>query len=285
MKVPFPLIRVEELGQLYQDQEDFILIDASAGAQAFNQYRAGHLHGALFMDLETQLAAVPQNAADGGRHPLPEPKIFANILSESGILPSHRIVVYDDKNGANAAARLWWMLKAIGHEQVQLLDGGLQAAKNYGIPISSSLPTPLPASVYPSRDWLLPIASFAEVQQVSTDDSYTIVDVRDQIRFDGITEPIDLIAGHIPNAVNIPFQSNLDNTGLFRTPEQLTAQYQTLLESKGAEQLIIHCGSGVTACHSLLAFAAAGLEIPKLYVGSWSEWSRNNLPMITKANN
>lgn len=129
MKVPFPLIRVEELGQLYQDQKDFILIDASAGAQAFDQYRAGHLHGALFMDLETQLAAVPQNAADGGRHPLPQPKIFANILSESGILPSHRIVVYDDKNGTNAAARLWWMLKAIGHEQVQLLDGGLQAAK------------------------------------------------------------------------------------------------------------------------------------------------------------
>ena len=184
--------------------------------------------------------------------------------------------MYDDSKGANAAARFWWMLKAVGHDKVQVLNGGLQAAEQFGFPMQTGINIPVPAAEnYPMQQWLLPIAQMDEVEQVSQKNDYLVIDVRDAYRYNGESEPIDLIAGHIPGAENIPFTENLDAAGLFLQPDVLKEKYAQITEGKSTDHIIVHCGSGVTACHTLLAMSYAGLEIPKLYVGSWSEWSRN----------
>jgi thiosulfate/3-mercaptopyruvate sulfurtransferase len=190
-------------------------------------------------------------------------------------------VVYDDKNGSNAAARFWWMLKSVGHKKVQVLDGGFHAAIKAGFPTSSKTEIPLKTEPYKIENWLLPLADIHEIDKVAQDTNFLVVDVRDEQRYNGEKEPIDLIAGHIPGAINIPFTTNLDSDGFFLSPEELKNNYSKEFGDRAAENIIVHCGSGVTACHTLLALAYAGLEIPKLYVGSWSEWSRNDRPIAT----
>ena len=192
------------------------------------------------------------------------------------------MVVFDDKNGANAAARFWWMLKAVGHQNVQVLDGGLQAAIKIGYPLSTTPEKPLPKSRYTCKEWLLPTVDLPFMDKASADNHYLIIDVRDKERYDGVHEPIDLVAGHIPNAQNIPFSNNLDANGFFLPAEELKEKYEKALEHFDTDNIIVHCGSGVTACHTLLAMAQAGLEIPNLYVGSWSEWSRNDRVIVTE---
>jgi thiosulfate/3-mercaptopyruvate sulfurtransferase len=259
-----------------------LIVDARAGAGAKERYAASHLEGALFVDLEKQLANVPADASKGGRHPLPDLTQFAQVLTQLGIGPDTHVVVYDDKNGGNAAARFWWMLKAIGHENVQVLDGGLDAAVNAGFPVSSGEETlATPEKTYETLQWMLPLSDINEVEKVANDADYLVIDVRDKDRFDGKVEPIDLIAGHIPGAANIPFTSNLDANGFFLSPAELKEKYTEALNGRDAQHVIVHCGSGVTACHTLLAMAYAEMEIPKLYVGSWSEWSRTDRPMFT----
>lgn len=276
MKSPFPpIIQASELLQLYKS-ENLILIDASNGKNAKSNYDAKHLDGALFVDLNTQLADIKEDLSLGGRHPLPKIEDFATTLSQLGITSKSHVVVYDDKNDANAAARFWWMLKAVGHEKVQVLDGGFQEAEKNHFPISSKIETVEKVASYKVNHWKLKIAEIDEVESASKNQNQLIIDVRDANRYNGETEPIDLIAGHIPNAINIPLSENLDENGLFLSPENLKNKYQKIFKNKDAENIIVHCGSGVTACHTLLAIAHAGLEIPKLYVGSWSEWSRNN---------
>ncbi len=213
----------------------------------------------------------------GGRHPLPEIEAFAQTLTELGISSNNHVVIYDDKNGANAAARFWWMLKAVGHEKVQVLNGGFDEAKKHYFPLSSKATFAQKATEpYRVEKWTLPIADIDEVEHVSQDKQHIIVDVREKDRYDGRTESIDLIAGHIPGAINIPFSENLDSNGLFLSPPELKEKYNAKFGETNPENIIIHCGSGVTACHTLLALASAEMEIPKLYVGSWSEWSRND---------
>jgi thiosulfate/3-mercaptopyruvate sulfurtransferase len=270
-----PLIRPTELMEL----TDYVLVDARAGKDIEEKYLSSHLKGALHADLDLQLADIKPDAANGGRHPLPSPEKFSKVLTELGITPDSHVVIYDDKNGANAAARLWWMLRAIGHENVQVLDGGLQAALNAGFPTRSGEEAPAPAETYQSVAWQLPMADMSEVELAAKDKSSMVIDVRDAPRFRGETEPIDLIAGHIPGAVNIPFSSNLDENGFYLSPEALKEKYTAALADKNPDNVIVHCGSGVTACHTLLAMDYAGMEIPKLYVGSWSEWSRNDKPI------
>ena len=257
----------------------FILVDASAGPTAKDQYIAAHLEGALFVDLEQQLANKKADAANGGRHPLPTVEQFAGVLQQLGISPDSHVVIYDDKNGGNAAARFWWMLKAVGHEKVQVIDGGLQTAVAAGYPTRSGEEMPNQSAAYPIKDWQLPIADMDEVTNAAAANDFIVIDVRDAVRFRGEKEPIDLIAGHIPGAVNIPFTSNLNEQGCFLTPVELKDKYEQALEQYDIANTIVHCGSGVTACHTLLAMDYAGLEIPKLYVGSWSEWSRNDKPI------
>jgi thiosulfate/3-mercaptopyruvate sulfurtransferase len=273
-----PLISVAELLAL-KGQPSVLVCDASAGPNAKANYEALHLEGAIYVDPETQLA-TPADASKGGRHPLPTLEKFSSILGSLGITPVTHVVIYDDKQAGNAAARFWWMLKAIGHEKVQVLNGGLQSAKAAGYPMSSTKEKVTPKSPYPVTEWKLPRVNLDEVKAASEKGDQIIVDVRSSERFDGITEPIDLIAGHIPGAINIPFTNNLNTKGEYLSPTELKEKYAQAFEGKNANEIILHCGSGITACHTLLAMNAAGLEIPKLYVGSWSEWSRNELPMV-----
>lgn len=274
------VIKAEELLKL-KDAENLLIFDASNHPKAKSNYDARHLEGAFFVDANSQLADIKASAADGGRHPLPSPEKFCRTLGELGISPESRVVIYDDKSGANAAARFWWMLKAAGHEKVQVLDGGFEAAVSAGFPTSNKTEKAKPAE-YICDEWHLPVADLAEVEKASTDDDFLIVDVRETARYKGEIESLDKIAGHIPNAKNIPFAENLDAEGFFLAPEILREKYEDELENFSKENVIVHCGSGVTACHTLLALDYAGFELPKLYVGSWSEWSNNDLPMITK---
>jgi thiosulfate/3-mercaptopyruvate sulfurtransferase len=274
-----PLINAEELIQL--NSSDFVLIDARAGLNALQNYQNEHLKGARYVDLNLDLATV-ENPAIGGRHPLPSFSKFSEVLSKLGILPSSHVIIYDDKNGSNAAARFWWMLKAIGHKKVQVLNGGLQEAIKADFPVSSEIEDFEAAEKYPISNWKLGLAEIDEVENARKNDKNIVIDVRDKNRFDGLTEPLDLIAGHIPGAVNAPFSENLDQNGLFKPAAILAEKYTAILKDTPSENIIVHCGSGVTACHTLLAMDHAGLEIPKLYVGSWSEWSRNEREMSAK---
>ena len=268
-----PIIQASELLQLYKFK-DLILIDVSCGKNAKLNYAEKHLEGALFVDLNTQLADIKEDFSLGGRHPLPNIQDFATTLSNLGIASKSHVVIYDNQNGANAAARFWWMLKAVGHEKVQVLNGGFQEAEKLHFPTSSKTEIATKTEPYKVNDWQLKTAEIEEVEKVSEDKNYIVIDVRDAARYRGETEPIDLIAGHIPGAINVPFTENLDENGLFLTPNELRTKYKNIFGNLKSENTIVHCGSGVTACHSLLAIAYAGLEIPKLYVGSWSEWSR-----------
>ncbi|MBB6612024.1 sulfurtransferase [Pontibacter sp. Tf4] len=276
-----PIIKPQQLVAIYPDK-NLILIDARTGPQAKQNYSSEHLAGALFVDLEIDLAQKSADPANGGRHPLPPISEFAKLLGELGITPESHVVVYDDKNGANAAARFWWMLRAIGHTNVQVLDGGYQAALAAGVPVNSGEEATIKQPPYPYTTWQLPTATIAEVAQAVQNPDAVVIDVREAARYRGETEPIDLIAGHIPGAVNIPFAGNLAADGTFLPSEVLQRNYKQALGNRTATDVIVHCGSGVTACHTILAMEQAGLGIPKLYVGSWSEWSRNDRPIATE---
>ncbi|MCC6460781.1 MAG: sulfurtransferase, partial [Saprospiraceae bacterium] len=175
----------------------------------------------------------------------------------------------------------WWMLSALGHPQVQVLDGGYQAAIEAGFPLCAGAEADAGAAPYPAKAWQWPTVGIETVERAVQDPGVLVIDVRDADRYAGKVEPIDLVAGHIPGAVNVPFSENLDAAGFFHSPAELRAKYTALLKDLEPRQVVVHCGSGVTACHTLLAFVQAGLEVPKLYVGSWSEWSRTNRPIGT----
>lgn len=275
-----PLIKPAELIQILE-HPDLVIVDARNSANPRKTYETGHLKGARFVDPNLELADIKENLADGGRHPLPRVEDFCFTLGNLGIGPTTSVVVYDDQLGANAAARFWWMLRALGHQKVQVLEGGFQTAIAAGIPVSTHWEKPIATSPYPAGHWTLGIATLDEVEEVAWDKDHLIIDVRSPERYRGETEPIDLIAGHIPGAVNVPFTENLDEGGNFLSPEKLRDRYEELLGELPNDHIIVHCGSGVTACHTLLALEHAGLGIPKLYVGSWSEWSRNDKPIGT----
>ncbi|MEO7976218.1 sulfurtransferase [Flavobacterium sp.] len=276
-----PIINPEELIQL-KNSSEIILIDARAGLSAEENYNSEHLKGARYVHLNRNLSTVDCNPKNGGRHPLPSLEKFSEVLSKIGILPTSHVIVYDDKNGSNAAARFWWMLRSIGHEKVQVVNGGLQAAIKAGFPLNSGIEIFEETVIYPLSEWKLGISNIEDVEKARNNNENIVIDVRDKNRFDGLTEPIDLIAGHIPGAINVPFSENLDESGFYHTAETLKEKYSGIIGDIKTENIIIHCGSGVTACHTLLAMDYAGIPIPKLYVGSWSEWSRNDKPMVIK---
>lgn len=275
-----PIIKPEKLLNL-RGAENLLIFDVSNHPNAKANFDTKHLEGARFVDINSQLADIKESPANGGRHPLPSAEKFCETVGALGISPESHVVIYDDKAGANAAARFWWMLRAVGHQKVQVLDGGFQAAVNAGFPTSDKEET-ITRTEYKCEKWNLPTADLAEVDKASSDKNHLIVDVRETPRYRGETEPFDKIAGHIPNARNIPFAENLDAEGNFLPPERLREKYENELKDFPAENIIVHCGSGVTACHTLLALDYAGFKIPKLYVGSWSEWSSNNRSIATE---
>lgn len=275
-----PIIEAAELLKIY-NQENLIIVDACAGKNAKADYDARHLAGALYVDLNTQLADIKADLSKGGRHPLPTVLQFSKVLTGLGITATSHVVVYDDKNGSNAAARFWWMLQSVGHKSVQVLNGGLQHAIQAGLPANSNKVSLSKVEPYIIKEWQLPQSDIVEIEIVAADKNYIIIDVRSPERYNGETEPIDLVAGHIPGAINIPFTENLDENELFLSKEQLRNKYAAVFDKAANENIIVQCGSGVTACHTILAMNYAGYEIPKLYVGSWSEWSRNNKTIAT----
>lgn len=271
-----PLISIDELKKLI-DNPALVLIDATGGTNARNEYLQSHLLNARYVDSNTQLANIGENPAHGGRHPLPTIDRFLDVLKETGIRRDSNVVVYDRLNGANSAARLWWMLKSIGHAKVRVLDGGYQLGINCGNSTSSIESGFQKETDYKQIEWQWPLASMEDVEKASQKQTKTIIDVRESGRYLGEYEPLDNIAGHIPGAINIHYIQNLTKTGAFKSSHELRSFYKDKLDGHDLDNLIVHCGSGITACHTILAFAHAELPIPELYVGSWSEWSRNKV--------
>jgi thiosulfate/3-mercaptopyruvate sulfurtransferase len=246
----------------------FSLADANSGASA---YRHGHIPNARYAHLNDDLSATVTERT--GRHPLPDFTQLTKKLSAWGVSNKTQIVVYDDASGA-FAGRLWWLLRCLGHNQVAVLDGGIKHWVTLGYPVTTHLPTCTESNFIAhldTRHWL-------DVQQLENSlakKSICLIDARTPERYCGEQEPIDPIAGHIPGAVNRPFQLNLNSHGLFLSPNELQQQFNQLIDGTPAEQVVHTCGSGVTACHNLLAMEHAGLTGSKLYAGSWSEWIRD----------
>jgi thiosulfate/3-mercaptopyruvate sulfurtransferase len=232
-------------------------------------YAASHLPGARFADMDADLSAPIR--PDTGRHPLPEIAAFAAWLGQQGVTPATQVVAYDDSQGS-FAARLWWMLRYLGHGKVAVLDGGLARWMREQRPVSADVPHPAFAPPYPAQPDTQMLADLREVEAVSKGRLGALVDARAGERYRGEQEPIDPRAGHIPGAVNLPFGENLNADGTFLAPEQLRGRFARLGQGPAS---IHYCGSGVTACHNLLALAVAGLPPGRLFVGSWSLWSKD----------
>jgi thiosulfate/3-mercaptopyruvate sulfurtransferase len=270
------LITVAELAQRLQGGAAVVLLDCSfelsdpeAGERA---WRAGHLPGALYVHLDRDLAGPKHDSAGRfrGRHPLPEREAFARRLGELGITPPSTVVCYDAQGGPYAS-RAWWLLRWMGHSDVTVLDGGTAAWRATGGAITAEITTPHAAAPYPAQSPAMPtieadslLARLGRLQ---------VVDARAGERFRGEVEPLDKAAGHIPGARNRLFKDNLAADGRFKSPAALRSEWLALLAGNEAGQIVQQCGSGVTACHNLLALAHAGLGDSVLYPGSWSEWS------------
>jgi thiosulfate/3-mercaptopyruvate sulfurtransferase len=240
------------------------LSDVDFGTRA---YAEGHLPGALFMHLDHDLSG-PTNGRNG-RHPLPDPAVLAGKLGALGISRRTQVVVYDDAGGM-MAGRLWWLLRWLGHDDVAVLDGGITQWIKEGRPLSTDTPNSAATVFTPDvRDW------FVTANDVLADldaRTFCLVDARGPDRFRGENETLDPVGGHIPGARNRFFRDNLDADGLFRPAAELRREFLALLAGVDPAQAVMQCGSGVTACHNLLAMEIAGLHGAKLYAGSWSEW-------------
>lgn len=235
------------------------------------EYQHGHIPGAVFADINKDLSG--KTTSETGRHPLPNPEDFIQKVEDWGIDLHKQVVAYDHASGAYAA-RLWWLLQTYGHESVAVLDGGLQAWTAAGYPLTAAVENPKKAvfdGLPDPNQWV----TTHEVEAMLKDPSFMIIDARAPERFRGEQEPIDHVAGHIPGAVNHFHHENLTSDGYFLVPSQLYQAYEELIGDLPADHVIVYCGSGVTACHNLLAMEIAGLYGAKLYAGSWSEWIRN----------
>jgi thiosulfate/3-mercaptopyruvate sulfurtransferase len=246
----------------------FILTDPGAGRRS---YAVGHIPGARYAHLDDDLSAPI--TATTGRHPLPDPVTLAGKLGAWGIGNDTQVVVYDDSFGS-IAARLWWLLRWLGHEPVALLDGGIPKWKREGRAITDQ-PAAITAKKFvPQVNDSLRVEA-TEVERIRTHSGSRLIDVRAEERFSGERETLDAVAGHIPGARNVPFDDNLDNPGTYLAPEALRTLYGEVLGNVAPADTVVMCGSGVTACHTLLALEHAGLHGAKLYPGSWSEWIRD----------
>jgi thiosulfate/3-mercaptopyruvate sulfurtransferase len=234
------------------------------------EYDEGHLPGAMFVDLDRDLAAP----TGPGRHPLPDPAAFAERMGELGIGPDDLVVAYDDSLGT-IAARLWWMLDNLGHSRVALLDGGLKAWRAAGLPVTND-PVAFPARqpLPLAGAWSRVIDRADLIERMADVD---LLDARAPERYRGETEPVDPKPGHIPSAINAPARISLDADGGFLPPADVAARLASV--APGDRPIVVSCGSGVTACHTAFAFRLAGLPDPVLYPGSYSDWSRTDLPV------
>ncbi len=266
------LVRVDELAAWLHDpglrvvDARFVLTDPGAGRAAYAQ---SHLPGAVHADLNDDLSDLGR--ADAGRHPLPDDAAFAQRLGDWGIAPRHQVVVYDAGDGSMAAARFWWLLKLMGHERVAVLDGGLAAWRAAGLAETDAAHAIVPAPPYPGRFDPRDTVDAERVRARLDEDSGWLFDARAAERFRGDVEPIDPVAGHVPGAINRPYMQSLRD-GRFKPADELHAELSALLAGRSPADAVLMCGSGVTACHLLLAFEHAGLHGARVYPGSWSGW-------------
>jgi len=260
------LIDKKSLADHLQDP-DWIIVDCSydladknAGR---NSYLEAHIKGAVFADVHDDLSGPP--VTDHGRHPLPTEKALNRLFSQLGINRDSQVIIYDNAC-ACFAGRLWWMLRYMGHEAVAVLDGGRQGWEQAGLPDATGdeKNTQTNYSGKANTDWLVTVDSVPAAK--------LLIDSRDPQRYRGEVEPLDKAAGHIPYAINRFWKNNLDDSGLFKGPDQLRKEFDICFAGTDVNKTVFYCGSGVTACHNLLAVAHAGLASPRLYAGSWSDW-------------
>ncbi|MFO0762603.1 MAG: sulfurtransferase [Byssovorax sp.] len=249
------------------------------GKRGEDEYARGHVPGAVFVDLDRDLARRPDLGP--GRHPLPHAADFAQFLARIGVDAGTTVVAYDDAGGA-IAARLWWLLRYFGHGGGKVLDGGLGAYTALGLPLSAERPSPTPAPLLDLRGGSAGVVDKTAVDRLRADPRALVLDARAPERFLGKSEPIDARAGHIPGARSAPFAENLASPGGALLPASALAERFRALGAFEAAEVVCYCGSGVTACHNLLALSLAGRDDALLYEGSWSDWARDpSLPAET----
>ncbi|MFP7286600.1 sulfurtransferase [Shouchella clausii] len=261
----------DRLGEVIVLDARFDLFDEKKGKQA---YHAEHLPGALFIDMAEEMA--DKRIQGAGRHPLPSPEDMAQMFAKKGISKDSKVVIYDDQNGGIAAARAWWMLEFLGNNNAAILDGGIQAWKNSGYPTTDEVKLPDEARFEPhvKEDWLV------TAEQVKNKlGSAVLVDSRSRERYQGEQEPLDPKAGHIPGALNFPWSGVLRQDGNWKSTEELVQHFAALPRD---QEVIVYCGSGISACPNVLALKRAGFKQVTLYAGSWSDWSsRSGYPVET----
>lgn len=268
------LISTQELAEHIKDPKwvlidcRFDLADKEWGAE---EYAVLHIPGAVYAHLEKDICGPITPTS--GRHPLPDPKDFSAAMQRLGVNRDSQVVVYD-ATGGGMAGRLWWQLKFYGHEKVALLNGGLPKWLSEGRGTAEGVESN-PAGDFSGTTDTKMMVSTDEVKAMLGSKTNAIIDARSPERFRGEVEPIDTVAGRIPGALNRFYQNNLDTNGQFLTADALKTAFEALLDGLKPQDAIAYCGSGTTACHNLVAMAYAGLPMPRLYVGSWSEWIRN----------
>lgn len=280
------LITVDELEQLRAENSNnlriidctYNLSDPNKGHNAFHE---GHIPGAIYMGLEEDMAIL--KTPTSGRHPLPSKEEFIRTLAQKGIQPSNEIIVYDGAD-SQFAARLWWMLKWAGCQNVRVLDGGFEAyaARDQiiDVEVGRTVNRPEPVAEWEAPAATMPLIDADTLQTKLEDTKIPKIDARAAVRFKGEAEPFDRIAGHIPGFQNRFYKSNVQKNGKLKSADELRAEFEPLLDGQPGDNAVVMCGSGVSACHHVLAMEHASLGTPTLYAGSWSEWIEgDNRPM------
>lgn len=267
-----PLTSASELAAL-QERSDVLVVDCrfdlADPCKGERDYCAAHIPGAVYASLDRDLSDLSRQGLD--RHPLPDDAAFSAVLSRWGWTPGRQVVAYDEGSGALAAARLWWLLRLSGHTRVAVLDGGLAAWRAAGLPLESGEVRRAATRANVAFD-RAQIVGFDEVERRRVDGTLVLVDARAAARYRGEVEPIDPVAGHVPGALNRPSSDNLDASGRLKSPAGLRREFRTLLAGRRADEVAHMCGSGVTACHNLLAMEYAGLVGSRVFAPSWSGW-------------
>ena len=275
------IISVDDLKKNIHN-EDFLIFDSRCDIKdsgyGIDSYTEGHIENSIFIDVDTDLASEKRPGT--GRHPLPDVSSFSEKLSHWGMSNNKQVVVYDDAGGA-FAGRLWWMLKWLGHEAVAVLDGGLNSWVKDGNKLVTT-PTIFEKSHFEANVQENMIATVKDVEEAQFKMNSILLDARSKERYEGLNDPVDPIAGHVPGAISHPLGTNLDRTAKFRTKEDLKHNFSKIANDIGDREIISMCGSGITACHNILALEICGIRNVKLYVGSWSEWiTDSNRTIVT----
>ena len=280
----YPIMDLDELASHLSKPESIRLIDCrfdlAKPEWGHESYLQAHIPGAVYADLNKDLSAPITPST--GRHPLPDPADFINKLAIWGVEPGRKVVVYDTVGGG-FAGRLWWMLRAVGHQDVQMLNGSFLLWQNQKRPTAAGQEAAQPSSFkYAAQFNPAMYLTTAQMEARLKDSRLVLIDARAAERFQGLVEPIDAIPGHIPGAVNRFHGINLSADGTFKPAEQLRKEFTELAGTTDPENMVVYCGSGVTSCHHLVALEAAGITGVPVYIGSWSEWIRDrSRPMAT----